>query len=215
MVSTPNDLITQVRLPSGAKMITALSLIAVVGLAGILINVGRDAEKPTLGTPTQVTLTPETPAATTAAAPTTPAKADDRNVAVSADPAGKPPVLAALTAEKAPAATPTPAVVSGAPAHEVVIEGKERTWMKVVLDDADPQEIFLGEGKTATYTALNKIKVVLGNSTGSRVLYNGKEVEGKQFMGTIRSYKFPANAKFPQDVPSQRPAASQAPPVTE
>lgn len=192
--STPNDLITQVRLPSGPKMITAASLIAVIGLAALLINVGRESEQPAI--PTQVTMTPETPQTTAPAVATAPVP-EERKVAVSADPVTKP--------VEAP-----PAELSGAPAHEVVVEGKERTWLKVVIDDGPPTEYFLAEGKSATYKAMNKIKVVLGNSTGSRVLYNGQEVDGKQFMGTIRSYKFPANARFPQDVPSKRTSSTGA-----
>lgn len=205
-IGAPSELITQVRLPSGAKMITALSLIAVIGLTALLINVGRDAETPSTATP--VAAAPETPAAT-------PAKEEDRKIAVAPVAEAKPPAVASMH-EPAPVEATMP---PGPPAHEIVVEGKERTWMKVVIDDAPPQEVFLGEGKSATYKAANKIKVVLGNATGTRVVYNGKEVEGKQFMGTIRSYKFPANARFPQDMPSKRattaegeaPAAAPAP----
>jgi cytoskeleton protein RodZ len=204
VTSTPNDLITQVRLPSGAKMITAASLIAVVGLAALLINVGRDAEKP--ATPTEVTMTPETPATPPVVVPE-----ETRKVA-------NEPTKPVTKNEKAPTTKPVtstaavepaaPAAAESAPAHEIVVEGKERTWMKVVIDDAPPQEVFLGEGKSATYKANKKIKVVLGNSTGSKVVYNGKEQAGTQFSGTIRYYKFPANARFPQDNPVKRPTAS-------
>jgi cytoskeleton protein RodZ len=201
--TTPNDLITQVRLPSGAKMITAASLIAVVGLAALLINVGRDAEKPA-PIPTVVTMTPETPATPLVVT------APEETRKVANEPAAKEkekekPAKATAVAAATPAAvSTTSSAVGGTPAHEVVVEGKERTWMKVVIDDSPPQEIFLGEGKSATYKAMKKIKVVLGNSTGSRVVYNGKEQDGTQFMGTIRYYKFPSNARFPQDVPSKR-----------
>ncbi len=206
VMSTPNDLITQVRLPSGAKMITAASLIAVVGLAALLINVGRDAEKPP--TPVAVTMTPETPATPPAVTPAEEtrkvANEPAKPAAKSEKPAATKPVAAAAVAT----VELPPTTESGTPAHEIVVEGKERTWMKVVIDDAPPQEVFLGEGKSATYKANKKIKVVLGNSTGSKVVYNGKEQAGTQFSGTIRYYKFPANARFPQDNPAKRPTAS-------
>lgn len=216
VVSTPSEIITKVRLPSGPKMITAASLIAVVGLAALLINVGKEADAPP-AIPTQVTMTPETVPADKAVA--TAPKADpkpeeDRKVAAGAETpkeANKPAPIA-----EAPVVAPTDAPTAAAPtlngpvAHEVVVEGKERTWLKVVIDENPPTEYFLGEGKSATYKAATKIKVVLGNSTGSRVLYNGKEVDGKQFMGTIKSYKFPPDARFPQDVPSKRTPTTNA-----
>ncbi len=92
--------------------------------------------------------------------------------------------------------------------HEVVIDGKERTWIKVVVDDKPPIEYILAEGKKATYTAKDKIKVVLGNSTGTVVTHNGEASEGKKFSGTIRSYIFPPNSRFPQDVVSKRATTS-------
>jgi cytoskeleton protein RodZ len=186
VLAPTRDLGTQFRLPSGPKMITAMSLIAVVGLAAILINVGREAEDRT-SVPVQVTMVPETPPAPQIAQNP---KEEERKVAVAPAPNSKP-------------ETVTPASTQ-AILHEVVIEGKERTWIKVVIDENQPTEYFLPEGKAVTYKATNKIKVVLGNSTGSRVLYNGKEMDGKQFLGTIRTYKFPETARFPQDTPSKR-----------
>lgn len=195
-VLTPSrDLGTQFRLPSGPKMVTAASLIAVVGLAAILINVGREAEEKG-AVPVKVTMVPETPASPQVAQTV---KEEDRKVAVAPAPNAKP---------EAAAPAPTPVIQ-----HEVVIEGKERTWIKVVIDENQPTEYFLPEGKAVTYKATDKIKVVLGNSTGSRVLYNGKEMDGKQFLGTIRTYKFPETARFPQDVPSKRTPTADPPAV--
>lgn len=204
---TPGEIITKVRLPSAPKLITAASLIAVVGIGALLINVGRESDRSSIAengqpTPTTIAMTKESPAGSdtdtaVAAAPTT---EDDRKVAEAA----KTTLAAAAPAAAVSAPAPAAAPVAGAPAHQVVVEGKERTWIKVVIDDAPPTEFFLPEGKSATYQAAAKIKVVLGNATGAKVTHNGKEVEGKQFMGTIRSYKFPDNAHFPQDVPSKR-----------
>jgi cytoskeleton protein RodZ len=95
------------------------------------------------------------------------------------------------------AQTTAPAPVDG---HEIVVEPKERTWAKVVVDNEAPMEFFLSGGEKATYRAKDKIKLVLGNSTGTKVTHNGAESDGKKFQGTIRSYIFPNNARFPQDV---------------
>ncbi len=197
MLANPNEILSQMRLPSAPKLITAASLIGVIGLATLLINVGKESEAPPVqAVPTQVTMTPETPLSGLAINPATSQdNAETRKVATDA---AKP---QATTTPPAPETTP--AVPAGPTQHEVMVESKERTWIKVVIDDTPPTEYFLGEGKSATYKAANKIKVVLGNSTGSRVVHNGQEVDGTKFLGTIKSYKFPSNARFPQDIPAK------------
>lgn len=84
--------------------------------------------------------------------------------------------------------------------HEVSIEASERTWVKVVLDDKAPVEFFLPQGEKASYQADEKVKIVLGNSTGSTVTHNGEIASGNKVQGTIRSYVFPTGSRFPQDV---------------
>lgn len=94
--------------------------------------------------------------------------------------------------------------------HEVTVEGQDRTWIKVVIDEKPPVEFFLPKGEKASYKAKNKIKVVLGNSTGTKVTHNGEADKGKKFQGTIRSYIYPPNARFPQDTPTKRITSSGA-----
>lgn len=121
-----------------------------------------------------------------------------------------PPTSAATVPQKAAAQVvtqPATEAATGPFTHEVAIEGKERTWIKVVIDDQPPVEYFLPEGAKASYKAKEKIKVVLGNSTGSKVIHNGKAEDGVKFMGTIRYYKFPFNAKFPQDLATKKTAS--------
>lgn len=88
--------------------------------------------------------------------------------------------------------------------HELQVTSKERTWVKVVIDDAPPVEFFLNPSEKTKYSAKEKIKLVLGNSSGAEVLHNGTLSEGVKFQGTIRSYIFPAQAKFPQDRPARK-----------
>lgn len=87
--------------------------------------------------------------------------------------------------------------------HDVSVEGKARTWIKVVIDDKMPVEYFLPQGEKASYKAKQKIKIVLGDSTGAVVTHNGSVNSGKKFKGTIYSYIFPTNARFPQDPPKR------------
>jgi len=173
VVPPPRELTTPFRLPSAPRLITAASFVAVVAIALVLINVGRDNEPaPAAPLVLSETVTPEAP----------PAAAEEKVVALASE---------------------TPVAVAAPKAHEVVVQGKARTWLKVVIDEAAPTELFLPEGKTVTYQADKKIKVVLGNSAGAVVTHNGQIDEGKQLMGTIKTYKYPDNARFPQDVPAK------------
>lgn len=108
--------------------------------------------------------------------------------------------VASATTTTTPVAAPVASPLPPKSEHEIVVESKERTWAKVVVDNEDPIEMFLPGGEKSTYRAKEKIKLVLGNSTGSQVLHNGEAASGKKFQGTIRSYIFPSNARFPQDV---------------
>jgi cytoskeleton protein RodZ len=107
--------------------------------------------------------------------------------------------------EKTSESRPKPVAAAQDAKHEVVIEGKERSWVKIVIDDKPPLEFFLKEGQKVKYKANDKIKVVLGNSAGTTVSHNGEPTPGVKFQGTIRSYIFPADARFPQDVPKKTP----------
>jgi cytoskeleton protein RodZ len=196
------DVVGKFQLPSWPKLVTAAGVFFVAGISLLLIQVGKNADAPSevAGVPTQVEMVAEN---------TPTENADARSVAANTQP--PPPLQPATppsptTASPAPSTAPLPAVAGGplAPAnaaHVVEIEGAERTWVKVVIDSEPPTEFFLSPGKKVQYTAQQKIKVVLGNSTGTKVLHNGSEAEGKRFMGTIRSFRFPANAQFPQDIP--------------
>jgi len=93
---------------------------------------------------------------------------------------------------------PETAPISG---HEIVVESKNRSWMKIVIDNEPPKESYLEPNIKMTFQAKEKIKLVLGNTTAVSVLYNGQEVKGNKFAGTVRYYIFPKGSKFPQERP--------------
>lgn len=88
--------------------------------------------------------------------------------------------------------------------HELVVQGKYRSWMKIVIDDEPPKESYLEEGAKVAFQAKTKIKLVLGNASGSVVTHNGEENKGKKYSGTIRYYIFPVGSRFPQDKPKSK-----------
>lgn len=210
------------------KIFIGTGAVAVVLLFFVIMRVGQKASEPQpeSGVVAQV----ENPTAPVAAAP--PIPASEIPVLPSAETKTEPTKAAAVppspeepkritaaapnakTDGKVDAKTETsPTTVAATPpadvAHEVVIEGKERTWIKVVFDKEAPVEYFLPEGEKVTYRAKEKLKVVLGNSTGTKVIHNGTETKGTKLQGTIRQYLFPDNARFPQDAASRRAASSK------
>lgn len=108
-----------------------------------------------------------------------------------------------LAPAAAPTPEPTPSTSAAVTGHELEVNPKERTWVKIVIDDAPPVNLHLNPQEKTKFSAKEKIKLVLGNSAGSEVHYNGTLTEGKKYSGTIRYYIFPAGSKFPQDKPRQ------------
>ncbi len=219
----PGELIDHGPALSTRKLAGGLGIVLIVGLLGGIVYLGKRATDQSLkqNAATTTPINRENAAETMPAAkdtvPTAPAPQ-----AATATPSA--PVTASTAADPKPASAPTattatataPATATAITNHKISIEGSERTWIKVVVDEAAPIEYFLPQGDKVTYQAKDKIKVVLGNATGAKVYYNGKITEGVNFLGTIRSYKFPAEAEFPQDstsrrMPTSNDAASHAP----
>jgi cytoskeletal protein RodZ len=171
-----------------------ISIFAVLFLGGSvwLIQLGKTSSEPTMG---PVAVNSETPQPQPEASPLpTTNQPTEAPREVASTPEAAP--AAAPSPEPTPAATPT----SG---HELEVNPKDRTWVKVVIDDAPPVNLHLNPQEKTKFSAKEKIKLVLGNSAGSEVLHNGSVTEGKKYSGTIRFYIFPAGSKFPQDKPRQ------------
>lgn len=90
------------------------------------------------------------------------------------------------------------------PKHKLVIQGKERTWLKVVVDDKAPLEYFLPKGQTVGYVASEKIKLVLGEATNAAVYHNDLPVAGFKLKDDVSIFVFPTGAKFPQDAAAKK-----------
>ncbi len=138
-----------------------------------------------------------------------PAAKTETTPAATANPAPAPEEKAVLNkpAFSSPVAETKEVPATAAPAkdieHTLTVEAKERTWMKIVIDGTAPVEAFLEPGENKRFEAKKKIKLVLGNSTGAQVVHNGEPFLGVKFNGTIRSYIFPSDARFPQDQPKR------------
>lgn len=230
----PGDLIDQGPALSTRKLMGGLGIFLIVGLLGGIVYLGKRATDQSLkqqsatssetATIRQNATEPESAVPAPVVEAPRAAQMDHAPVQaaspVTSSPTAPAPVVAVAPEVKTPAAPQTAAATPAAPAtvgtnHKISIEGSERTWIKVVVDESAPIEYFLPQGDKVAYQAKDKIKVVLGNATGAKVYYNGKVTEGVNFLGTIRSYKFPADAEFPQDTTSRRMPTSAEGPARE
>lgn len=157
--------------------------------------------------------TPPTPTATTETAPLTrPSEpqittTDSPVAMVVVTPEKLPTPVVSSPAEKQPidvkskTIEPSPAAAIPISNHELKINAKVRSWMKIVIDEEPPKESYLEAGATIDFKYQQKIKLVLGNSTEVSVVNDAEESKGKKYSGTIRYYIFPMGARFPQDKP--------------
>lgn len=206
-VDEPHELITHPRLIPGWKVVSSVFATLFVFLVVSMMYIGKKSTDRTVSSQTQQPLS-EIP---------TPLendkKVDAPEITIAKNESSSDIASQKITSDKvatleSSADTSKALPVDESFPHEILVEGNERTWIKVVIDDTEPHEFFLPKDEKVTYKAKTKIKVVLGNATGSKVFYNGQENQGVKFSGTIRSYIFPPNSKFPQDVPSERSPSS-------
>ena len=192
-----------------------LALTLVFAVAGTLIYIGgRESAAPVAENPSASTETHRE----TAGAAGTPAP----NVA--------PETAKNTAAETAKSAASTIAVVPPKPPspdvqrtplppgfdHEISIALGKRSWVKIVVDNEKPKESVLAEGEKLTIIAKKKVKVVLANADGAKVTHNGVAQEGIAVRGTLRTYRFPTNAQFPQDMPpAPKPKAPEPASIPE
>lgn len=200
-IPPPADVIATSKTFPFKKIVASAAVVAVTAIFIFVTKIGQQASDEKVENPVVAAEAPVREK-TTEPAP---------NVATAPNP--PPAAPSAETKEATAPAAPVAPVVAAAPpapafAHEVAIEGKERTWIKVVYDKEPPLEYFLPEGEKVTYRAKEKIKVVLGNSTGTKITHNGNVETGTKLQGTIRQYIFPTDARFPQDAASRRAISS-------
>lgn len=181
---------------------TAVGLF-VVFMAFWVIRLGKEVSAPTLAENATSTGTVEAQVPVVPAPEIAPSEPEVANTAPTPTPAtaAAPEAERAVASEPAPAA-PAAAVESG-DGHALKVTAKERTWVKIVIDDAPPVEYYLKPDEKSEYSAKSKIKLVLGNASGAEVIHNGTVEDGTKYQGTIRYYIFPKGSRFPQDKPRQ------------
>ncbi len=229
----PSRLIEQAEPFPFGKVMMGLGMVLLVAVVGTLITIGKkeSTPEPVAGTTTTTTssavantTTGTTPALTASVAAVDTKPLETKPVTMDTKPAAAETTLVSPVAS-APAvpvkieAAPVVAELKSKPAetkptvagefkHELTVQTQKKTWYKIVIDGSAPVQAMTRDNEKLTFKAKEKIKLVLGNPSGAKVAHNGKEVEGTKFNGTIRYFKFPAGAKFPQDNPKPRAVSS-------
>jgi len=63
------------------------------------------------------------------------------------------------------------------PGHTLSATFSEMTWVRIVIDDNQIKEAFFRPGSTATWNADQKMEILLGNSGGASLVFDGSPVK--------------------------------------
>jgi len=88
-----------------------------------------------------------------------------------------------VTPTNTPSITPRATVITDTPVPEqnffgiieVFVEMQQRSWVRIVVDDAEQYAGILEPGYSATYTGSNTVRITAANAAALDILYNGVE----------------------------------------
>ena len=92
-------------------------------------------------------------------------------------------------AEEGPAAEQT--AQSAGPPYELVVEAKENTWMKIIVDGQHTKEYNLKPGERIVLEAESKYNILIGNAGGIRMNLNDKPVPSPGKSGQVVNIVLP------------------------
>lgn len=71
------------------------------------------------------------------------------------------------------------------------ITAVDKTWIQIIIDGADKKEILLNAGERVNYEANQTINMLIGNASGVKLKFNGKEFENLGDKGQVIRLNFP------------------------
>jgi cytoskeleton protein RodZ len=176
--------------PNGATVVGVLAIIVAVGMGALWLNERRkDARETAAQGRTENSMSTTAPQSTPA--PTAPTATTDPNAGTvqPTTPNGTQPEVQGATQgvpqNAAPNPAPAPVVTkteqaskeSGAPV-EISISATEKAWISVRSDGKNVESITLdpdkADARTRSYSAKEKLLLVVGNPAGLSITYNGK-----------------------------------------
>lgn len=112
-------------------------------------------------------------------------------------------VIASMQFKRPPAPQP-PTVISVEPAQNKLadqvsaqqvleIRAHDPTWMQVISDKTQSQELMMRPGESVTLHAKNSFSLKIGNAGGIKVLFNGKDIGKLGEKGQVIKLSLPEN----------------------
>jgi cytoskeleton protein RodZ len=74
---------------------------------------------------------------------------------------------------------------------KLMIACQERTWVRVVIDDAEKREVMLNPEEVVMFTARDKFDLLVGNAGGVKLFFNGKETTFEGASGEVKRVTLP------------------------
>jgi cytoskeleton protein RodZ len=81
-------------------------------------------------------------------------------------------------------------------AQNLKIRAKSLVWVKVQIDDNEPYDFMLGEGKLKKLAGQKEIKLLIGDASALEVTYGGKDLGNLGNEGVVKSIVFPGLGKW-------------------
>lgn len=111
--------------------------------------------------------------------------------------------LASMQFKRAPAPQP-PAIIPVEPArknlpeqanahHVLEIKAHDPTWLQVVSDKTQSQELMMRPGESVTWHAKNSFSLKIGNAGGIKVFFDGKDIGKLGEKGQVIKLSLPEN----------------------
>jgi len=80
------------------------------------------------------------------------------------------------------------------PANEtkkLVIACHERTWIRIVIDDAEKKEVMLNPEEVVMFTGKEKFDLLVGNAGGVKLFFDGKDTKFEGASGEVKRVTLP------------------------
>jgi len=81
--------------------------------------------------------------------------------------------------------------VKEAKGYDLVIEGRETTWLRISTDDGDPEEFILRKGEKLERSAKKGFTLLIGNAGGVRVSFQGRDLGDLGTPGRVIRLRLP------------------------
>jgi cytoskeleton protein RodZ len=80
---------------------------------------------------------------------------------------------------------------AGNETRKLMIACQERTWVRIVIDDAEKREVMLNPEEVVMFTARDKFDLLVGNAGGVKLYFDGKDTKFQGASGEVKRVTLP------------------------